>query len=63
MSEPSATDEAGAQPGDYPFIGIEEFERMSSDERLEALRDRVVTDLGDLPDDFRRRVIATAQSL
>jgi hypothetical protein len=46
-----------------PFIGVEELERMSPDERLEALRDRVVTDLDDLPDDFRRRVIATAQSL
>jgi hypothetical protein len=48
---------------DLPFIGVEEFERMSPDERRDSLRDRVVTDLDDLPDDFRRRVIATAESL
>lgn len=62
MSDPSATNAAEA-PGGQPFIGVEEFERMSPDERLEALRARVVTDIDDLPDDFRRRVIATAQSL
>ena len=44
-------------------IGIEEFERMSPEERLDVLRARVVTDLDELPDDFRRRVIATAESL
>jgi hypothetical protein len=48
---------------ELPFIGVEEFERMSPDERLEALRARVATDLDELPDDFRRRIIATAQSL
>ena len=48
---------------ELPFIGVEEFEGMSPDERLEALRARVLTDLDDLPDDFRRRIIATAQSL
>ncbi|HMR95777.1 MAG TPA: hypothetical protein PKE05_09570 [Microthrixaceae bacterium] len=62
MSEPLATNAAGA-PGGQPFIGVEEFERMSPDERLEALTARVLTDLDDLPDDFRRRIIATAQSL
>jgi hypothetical protein len=35
---------------------------MAADRR-DSLRDRVVTDLDDLPDDFRRRVIATAESL
>lgn len=70
---PSSTTAAEALPAcragtvepvsDVPFIGVEELERMSPDERLEALRDRVVTDLDDLPDDFRRRVIATAESL
>ena len=63
MSEPSATDGAGGHLSGHPFIGIEEFERMSPDERLEALRDRVITDLDELPDDFRRRIIATARSL
>jgi len=48
---------------ELPFIDVEEFERMSPDERLEALRARVVTNLDEVPDDFRRRIIATAQSL
>ena len=70
---PSSTTATEARPAcragtvepvsDLPFIGVEEFERMSPDERRDSLRDRVVTDLDDLPDDFRRRVIATAESL
>lgn len=48
---------------DRPFISVDELELMTPDERLAAVRDRVVTDLDELPDDFRRRIIATAQSL
>lgn len=48
---------------DRPFISVDELELMSPNERLAAVRDRVVTDLDELPDDFRRRIIATAQSL
>ena len=48
---------------DRPFISVDELEFMTPDERLAAVRDRVVTDLDELPDDFRRRIIATAQSL
>jgi len=48
---------------DLPFIGVEELERNSPDERRDSLGDRVVTDLDDLPGDFRHRVIATAESL
>lgn len=48
---------------ELPFIGVEEFGRMSPDERRDALRARVVTDLDELPDEFRRRIIVTAQAL
>lgn len=48
---------------DRPFISVDELELMSPNERLAAVRDRVVTDLDELPDDFRSRIIATAQSL
>ncbi len=48
---------------DRRFISVDELELMSPNERLAAVRDRVVTDLDELPDDFRRRIIATAQSL
>ena len=48
---------------DRPFISVDELALMSPNERLAAVRDRVVTDLDELPDDFRSRIIATAQSL
>jgi hypothetical protein len=48
---------------DRPFISVDELELMSPNERLAAVRDRVVTDLDELPNDVRRRIIATAHSL
>ncbi len=48
---------------DRPFISVDELELMTPNERLAAVRDRVVTDLDELPEDFRSRIIATAQSL
>ena len=36
---------------------------MSPDERAAAVRDRIVTDLDELPAEFRQRVVATAEHL
>ena len=36
---------------------------MSPDERARVVREHIVTDLGQLPDDFRQRVEATAGRL
>lgn len=67
LTDPPASPPPGAGivvgVSDRPFISVDELELMTPDERLAAVRDRVVTDLDELPDDFRRRIIATAQSL
>lgn len=36
---------------------------MSPDERAAAVREHIVTDLDELPTEFRRRVVATAERL
>lgn len=63
-TKPSASGASSVERvGDRPFISVDELERMSPNERLAALRDRVVTDLDELTADFRNRIISTAQSL
>jgi hypothetical protein len=39
------------------------FDAMSPDERAAAVREHIVTDLDELPADFRQRVVATAERL
>lgn len=45
------------------LITAEELDAMSPDERARVVREHVVTDLDQLPDDFRRRVANTAGRL
>lgn len=45
------------------LITAEELDAMSPDERARVVREHVVTDLDQLPDDFRRRVETTAARL
>ena len=40
-----------------------ELDQMSPDQRAAALRDRLVTDLDELPETFRQRVEETARRL
>ncbi|HEX9505253.1 MAG TPA: hypothetical protein VGA62_04535 [Acidimicrobiia bacterium] len=40
-----------------------ELDGMSPDERAAAVNDRVVTDLDELPPEFRDRVVATGRRL
>ena len=39
------------------------LDAMSPDERAAAVRERIVTDLDELPTEFRKRVVATAERL
>jgi hypothetical protein len=39
------------------------LDAMSPDERAAAVKERIVTDLDELPDEFRRRVVATGERL
>ena len=54
-------------PGDVAdaprLITAEELDAMSPDERARVVREHIVTNLDHLPDDFRRRVEATAGQL
>ena len=54
-------------PGDVAdaprLITAEEHDAMSPDERARMVREHIVTNLDHLPDDFRRRVEATAGRL
>lgn len=54
-------------PGDVAdalrVITAEELDAMSPDERARVVREHIVTDLGQLPDGFRRRVETTATRL
>ena len=43
------------------FISIEELEAMTPNERVAAFRERTVKDLGDLPREFRNRIVENAQ--
>jgi|GraSoiStandDraft_42_1057292.scaffolds.fasta_scaffold1846133_1 hypothetical protein len=39
------------------------LDAMSPDERAAAVRERIVTDLDELPTEFRQRVVTTAERL
>ena len=39
------------------------LDAMSPDERAAAVREHIVTDLDELPTEFRQRVVATAERL
>ena len=45
------------------LITAEVLHDMSPDERAAAVREHIVTDLDELPADFRQRVVATAERL
>lgn len=45
------------------LITAEELDAMSPDERARVVREHIVTDLGQLPEDFRQRVESTAGRL
>jgi diadenosine tetraphosphate (Ap4A) HIT family hydrolase len=45
------------------LITAAELDEMTPDERAAAFGERIVTDFDDLPDDFRRKVFATAKRL
>ncbi len=45
------------------LITAEELDAMSPDERARVVREHIVTDFDQLPDDFRQRVEATAGRL
>jgi len=45
------------------LITAEELDAMSPDERARVVRDHIVTDLHQLPDDFRQLAEATAGRL
>jgi hypothetical protein len=46
-----------------PLLTASELDAMSPDERAAAVADRVVTDLEELPDEFRQRVVGTGARL
>jgi hypothetical protein len=48
---------------DRQLLTAGELDGMSPDERAAAVNDRIVTDLDELPAEFRDRVIATGQRL
>ena len=45
------------------FITAAALDAMSPDERAAAVRDHIVTDLDELPAEFRQRVVATGERL
>ena len=45
------------------LITAEQLDAMSPDERARVVREHIVTDLDELPGDFRRRVETTAGRL
>jgi hypothetical protein len=47
----------------WKLITAEELEAMSPDERAAAVNERIVTDLDELPAEFRAQVVATAEQL
>jgi hypothetical protein len=53
-----------ADVGDAPrLISADELDAMSPDERSRVVREHVVTNLDELPEDFRPRVETTAARL
>ena len=47
----------------WTLITAEELEAMSPDERAAVVNERIVTDLDELPTEFRAQVVATGQRL
>jgi hypothetical protein len=45
------------------LITAAELDEMTPDQRAAAFNDRIITDLDELPDDFRQKVIDTAHRL
>lgn len=45
------------------LITAAELDEMTPDQRAAAFNERIITDLDDLPDDFRQTVIDTAHRL
>ncbi len=45
------------------LISATELEEMTPDERAAVVNERIVTDLDELPPEFRARVMATGQKL
>jgi hypothetical protein len=45
------------------LITAAELDEMTPDQRAAAFNDRIITDLDELPDDFRKKVIDTAHRL
>ena len=45
------------------MITAEEFDKMTPNERAATVRDGIVTDLSELPAEFRERLIATAKRI
>jgi hypothetical protein len=45
------------------LITATELEEMTPDERAAVVNERILTDLDELPPEFRARVMATAQKL
>ncbi len=48
---------------DLPFISAEELDAMTPDQRLAAFRERIVTDLDEVSDEFRSHIEKTARRL
>ena len=44
-------------------LSAEQLDAMTPDERAQAFRDRIVTDPGELPEDFRRKIYDRARQL
>jgi len=47
----------------HEFLTAAQLDTMTPNERQAAFNDRIVTDLDDLPEEFRNRVTATAERL
>ncbi|GMU79686.1 MAG: hypothetical protein AMXMBFR46_24760 [Acidimicrobiia bacterium] len=47
----------------WKLITAEELEAMSPDERAAVINERIVTDIDELPPEFRAQVVATAKRL
>ena len=45
-----------------PFLSIEEMEALTPNERVEAVKERIVTSWDEVPEDFRNRIFSRARS-
>lgn len=48
---------------DRTTLTAEQLDAMTPDERVQAFRDRIITDPDQLPEDFRRKIFDRAQDL